>query len=123
MFGFTVLSLLYKAIDVAFLGLIAWALADAVMRPADDFTYASQKKPFWVTLMVLGLFVGVDRTFMRVIFMVPSIIKWLLFWGCIFGAVYYLGTERRKMGPGGLRWPFGKGGGENGSAGNSRGTW
>ncbi len=120
MFGWTLIVWARQLFHLALFGLIVWALADVLLRPADDFLYSSQKKPFWVLVFALGVLVGVDRTLFRVIFLVPGFVKSLAYWGVLFAAAYYLGTERKRMGPNTNRprWPFGKG-----DAGQGRGSW
>lgn len=125
MLVYSVLDLLYLLLHLVLVGLIVWALIDALMRPADGFALASQSKPFWIFVMILGLLLGVDRYFFRVVFLVPGFVKGLAFWACLFGATYYLSSERRKIGDGGFRWPFGRGKGDASGAGGSKpsGSW
>ena len=125
MLAYSVLGLLYLLLHAVLVGLLAWALIDAIMRPADGFALASRSKTFWVAVTLVGLLLGVDRYFFRVVFLVPGFVKTIAFWACLFGATYYLSSERRKMGDAGFRWPFRRGKGDAGGAGgaNPQGSW
>ena len=117
--GYSILGLLYQIVDIAIFALAVWALVDALMRPADQFALARQTKPFWVMALAFAVLVT-GNAVMPVVYFGSGILRTLVFWAGFFAAIYYLTNERRAMGPGGLRWPFGRGG-QSGR--DSRGRW
>lgn len=117
--GYSILGLLYLAVDIALAGLALWALLDALLRPADDFALARQNKPFWVMALALAVLVT-GNAVIPVLPVASGFTGSILFWVGLFAVLYYLSNERRAMGPGRLRWPFGRGGG---SGRDSRGRW
>lgn len=102
--GSTILSLVSSLIQIALFVLIVVALATAFMHPNGDFTDKGTKA-LWVAVLAIGVLLGVDRIFFRVVFLIPGFIKTIAYWGCIFAAMYFLASEHVRMGrSGGFTW-------------------
>lgn len=67
----------------------------AIIRPAQDFMYARQKKGFWIGILLASLLVTGNGWLYRF----PLPFSGLLSLAAIFAAVYFLGPENQRMGP------------------------
>ena len=108
MFVYSLWEWIYFIIDVAIMGLVLWALVSAIIRPAQDFMYARQKKGFWIGILLASLLVTGNGWLYRF----PLPFSGLLSLAAIFAAVYFLGPENQRMGPR-RRGGGGYGGGRN----------
>lgn len=123
--GSAIVSLVSYLIQIALFVLIVVAFATAFMHPSADFADKGTKA-LWVALLAIGVLIGVDRLFFRLIFFVPGFLKTLVYWGCIFAAMYFLGSEHARMGrTGGFTWKsfFDRRKPDSGNAGDSRSSW
>lgn len=84
------MELLFVALHYAILGLIGWAIVDALMRPQAAFDWAdTMKKPLWVLVLLAALIIrsGIFNLGMG------RIISFIL----LIVVVYYLGPVRDKL--------------------------
>ncbi|MCF2706046.1 DUF2516 family protein [Arcanobacterium haemolyticum] len=82
-------------VGLAMIGLLAWALFEAIRRPSSMFALARLPKNTWIIILVVGLLVVGNGTFWWFPFPFMSILR---FAGLI-AAVYFLGPECQRMGP------------------------
>ncbi|MBR5950439.1 MAG: DUF2516 family protein [Actinomycetaceae bacterium] len=122
--GSTVLSLVSYLVQLAIFALVVVAFVTALMHPVSDFADKGTKM-MWLAILGAGVLLGIDRLFNHIIWFAPGFLKTLVYWACIFAAMYFFGSEHARMSrSGGFTWKafFDKrDGGAN--SGNSRGSW
>ncbi len=84
--------LLYTIIPAIIIALLAWALVDAIVRPAAAFTYADTLSK-WSWVGVLGCAIAVRVGILP--FRIPF--EWILSFALLVAAFVYLGPVRDRL--------------------------